>query len=157
MNNFYKKHNKIIIFLSITILLISISFYLAFLINNKKRRERGDEELTFIRFINNDTQVTLRNVFVGMSFGIIFGFIDNFGLWYGMDYLDPYLPGGNLTKAGFGNTFSDFIGATLGTSVSIILSNLIKTEQSPIWVDSIGIVIGCLIGLVIPRYISGKT
>ena len=157
MNNFLKKHNKIIIFLSITILLISVSFYLAFLINNKKRKERGDKELTFIRFINNDSKITLRSVGVGMSFGIIFGFIDNFGLWYGMDYLDPYLPGGNLTKAGFGNTFSDFIGATLGTSISIILSNLIKTEQSPIWLDSIGIVIGCLIGLVVPRYLSGKT
>ena len=109
-----------------------------------------------MQFLNNNSEVTLKKVLVGMSFGMIFGFIDNFGLWYGMDYLDPYIPGGNLTKAGYGNTFSDFIGSTMGTSISIILGTLYPTEEAPIWVNSLGIIVGCLLGLYIPKAISGR-
>ena len=150
------KHKNLIILISGTILSIGITLYIAFKVVNAKRLENGKDEYTFMQFINNDTQITLKQVLVGMSFGIIFGFIDNFGLWYGMDYLDPYLPGGNLTKAGYGNTFSDFIGSTMGTSVSIILGTLYPTEEAPIWVNSLGIVVGCLLGLYIPKYISGR-
>ena len=137
--------------------MIGISVYAAYNVVNSKRLERGEKELTFTQFINNDSKVTLKQVLIGMSFGMIFGFIDNFGLWYGMDYLDPYLPGGNLTKAGYGNTYSDFIGSTMGTSISIILNTLYPVEEAPIWVNSLGIILGCLLGLYIPRYLSGRS
>ena len=137
--------------------MIGISVYAAYNVVNSKRLERGEKELTFTQFINNDSKVTLKQVLIGMSFGMIFGFIDNFGLWYGMDYLDPYLPGGNLTKAGYGNTYSDFIGSTMGTAISIILNTLYPVEEAPIWVNSLGIILGCLLGLYIPRYLSGRS
>ena len=150
------KHQNLIILLLITFISIFLSIGLAFQIVNSKRIEEGKDKLGFIQFINNDKPVTLKKILVGMSFGIIFGFIDNFGLWYGMDYLDPYLPGGSLTKAGYGNTYSDFIGSTLGTSISIILNTLYPTDEAPIWVSSMGIIIGCLLGLHIPKLISGR-
>ena len=137
--------------------MISLSIGAAFYVVNSKRVEKGDDKLTFMQFVNNNTNVTLKQIIVGMSFGMIFGFIDNFGLWYGMDYLDPYLPGGNLTKAGYGNTYSDFIGSTMGTSISIILNTLYPVEEAPIWVNSLGIILGCLLGLYIPRYLSGRS
>ena len=136
--------------------MISLSLGWAFKTVNDKKEESGEQKLSLIEFINNGKSVSLKQVLVGMSFGMIFGFIDNFGLWYGMDYLDPYLPGGNLTKAGYGNTYSDFIGSTMGTSISIVLNTLYPVEEAPIWVNSLGIILGCLLGLYIPRYLSGR-
>tara|TARA_B100000795_G_C22754370_1_gene420843 strand:+ start:180 stop:647 length:468 start_codon:yes stop_codon:yes gene_type:complete len=152
----FQKHKNLIFLLLGTIIAISVSLYGAFYTVNKKREEKGEGALSFIKFINNDKKVSLKQILIGMSFGMIFGFIDNFGLWYGMDYLDPYLPNGNLTKAGLGNTYSDFIGSTMGTSLSMILTTLYPVEDAPIWVNSIGIIIGCLLGLYIPRYLSGR-
>ena len=152
----FQKHKNLIILLLGTIILISISIAWAFNTVNNKKLENGEEQVSFIEFINNGKTVSLKQILVGMSFGAIFGFIDNFGLWYGMDYLDPYLPGGNLTKAGYGNTYSDFIGSTMGTSISIILNTLYPVEEAPIWVNSLGIILGCLLGLYIPRYLSGR-
>lgn len=137
--------------------MISLSLGIAYRTVNNKKRESGEPEVSVKEFINNGKSVSLKQILVGMSFGMIFGFIDNFGLWYGMDYLDPYLPGGNLTKAGYGNTYSDFIGSTMGTSISIILNTLYPVEEAPIWVNSLGIVLGCLLGLYIPRYLSGRS
>jgi len=156
MMNFPKYKNLIILLLG-TIIMIGISVYIAFIVVNKKRLEKKELELTFIQFINNNSKVSFKQILIGMSFGMIFGFIDNFGLWYGMEYLDPYLPGGNLTKAGFGNTYSDFIGSTMGTSISIVLNTLYPVEDAPIWVNSLGIIFGCLLGLYIPRYLSGRS
>ena len=152
----YQKHQGLINLLVVTVFFVGIFLMLAFNVVNNSRIEKGESKLTFIQFLNNNSEVTLKKVLVGMSFGMIFGFIDNFGLWYGMDYLDPYIPGGNLTKAGYGNTFSDFIGSTMGTSISIILGTLYPTEEAPIWVNSLGIIVGCLLGLYIPKYISGR-
>ena len=152
----FQKHKNLIILLLVTIILIFISTAWAFNTVNNKKREKGEEEVSFFEFINNGKTVSLKQILVGMSFGAIFGFIDNFGLWYGMDYLDPYLPGGNLTKAGYGNTYSDFIGSTMGTYISIVLNTMYPVEEAPIWVNSLGIILGCLLGLFIPRYLSGR-
>ena len=152
----FQKHKNLIILLLGTIILIFVSTAWAFNTVNNKKLENGEEEVSFVEFINNGKTVSLKQILVGMSFGAIFGFIDNFGLWYGMDYLDPYLPGGNLTKAGYGNTYSDFIGSTMGTSISIVLNTLYPVEEAPIWVNSLGIILGCLLGLYIPRYLSGR-
>jgi hypothetical protein len=152
----YQKHQGLINLLVVTVFFVGIFLILAFNVVNNNRVEKGNNKLTFMQFLNNNSEVTLKKVLVGMSFGMIFGFIDNFGLWYGMDYLDPYIPGGNLTKAGYGNTFSDFIGSTMGTSISIILGTLYPTEEAPIWVNSLGIIVGCLLGLYIPKALSGR-
>ena len=88
---------------------------------------------------------------VGMASGLVFGFIDNAGLFFGMDKLDKFLPGspGSHVKAGFGNTFSDFIGAFLGTFVGLYIQNYTGINDAPIWADAIGIVIGCIIGVLL--------
>ena len=39
----------------------------------------------------NGKNFSFKSILVGMCSGIIFGFIDNAGLWYGMDALDPYI------------------------------------------------------------------
>jgi|TARA_B110000261_G_scaffold135564_1_gene153086 hypothetical protein len=99
---------------------------------------------------------TLLSIFTGMAANIVFGMIDNGGLFFGMDALTPFLPEGELTRAGIGNTVSDGLGAFLGTFSGIIIKSITKIDDTPIWSDAIGIVIGCLIGLYVPKYITGK-
>lgn len=36
-----------------------------------------------------------------------------------------------------------------------MISDMTKVEDTPIWGDAVGIIIGCLIGIVIPKAIMG--
>lgn len=99
---------------------------------------------------------TVLSILAGMMANIVFGIIDNGGLFFGMSALDPFLPEGELTRAGLGNTFSDGLGAFLGSFTGVMIKSLTKIEDTPLWADAFGIIIGCLIGLYVPRYITGK-
>jgi hypothetical protein len=142
----------------------------------------SDDNLHFYNYIGIrgfDRKVVL----IGMMTNIIFGFIDNFGLFFGMDNLDDYLnfdgnnekdaefdelQGGSITKddykniydnpsdlsslktAGWGNTFSDFLGAFIGNAIGDIFLTVAKVENTPIISEIVGIVIGCILGIFIP-------
>lgn len=111
---------------------------------------------SFTWLMNGDQPFTIRALFLGMLSSMAFGFIDNAGLFFGMDALDKFLPGGELTRAGWGNTFSDGIGAFLGAFVGKIVSLTTGFEGGPVYADFIGIVIGCILGIYIPSAITGK-
>ena len=93
-------------------------------------------------WFNGDEGVTIGTVIVGMFSNIIFGFIDNAGLFFGGCYLDELfskLPGSDdanvvagfffffffyfIILLGYGNTYSDFLGAFLGTFCGLIISD----------------------------------
>lgn len=109
--------------------------------------------------------MTALSIGVGMMSGLVFGIIDNAGLFFGMEYLDPVLsglPNGHepLVLAGYGNTFSDMIGAFLGTFGGKIIEEMAKKQDPnlgdyPIWTEAVGITLGCLIGVTVPRMILG--
>ena len=145
-------------FLILIFSLIIFSGYISFTIHNYVLQKKNKPKQTFLEFINRGSIPNYKQLLVGASFGVVFGFIDNAGLWYGMTAFDKYLPGGPLTRAAYGNTFSDLLGATFGTFISIIFFDLVKydDDDQPIWTNAIGIGIGCLIGLYIPRYLTGK-
>ena len=110
-----------------------------------------------IDFLNGGKPFRTRTLLLGMMSAMVFGFIDNAGLFFGMDALDPYLPqDGELTKAGWGNTFSDGIGAFLGAFVGKMIEITTGFDGGPIYGDFVGIVIGCILGIYIPRGITGK-
>lgn len=109
-------------------------------------------------------KLTMIHIIAGMAFGIIFGFIDNAGLFFGMDALDPYVKRwfGTDVKiaAGVGNTFSDVIGAFAGSFAGSIVQNQLKSKlpdcyESPLWAEAIGIFIGCILGIVGPKVMIG--
>lgn len=64
---------------------------------------------------------------------------------------------GQLTNAGIGNTYSDFLGAFLATFSGVIIMNMTQISNVSIISEVIGIVLGCIIGIIIPRFISPKT
>ena len=106
--------------------------------------------------LNGEKPFRVRTLLLAMLSALTFGFVDNAGLFFGMDALDSYLPGGELTRAGWGNTFSDGIGAFIGAFVGKIVMMLTGFDGGPIYADFVGIVIGCILGIYIPKFITGK-
>lgn len=90
----------------------------------------------------------------GCSFMIVFGIIDNLGLFIGMDAIENYIINKGYTSliaAGIGNAFSDFIGALVGGIVATSLYKIldIKSEDVTITQQAIGVTIGCMIPVII--------
>ena len=63
-----------------------------------------------------------------------------------------------LTKAALGNTYSDMLGVVVGTSISIMAKARYDYEDSnePIWLNALGILIGCFIGILAGRVFTGR-
>lgn len=135
----------------IIILLVGFLCYI-FLKNHYKEKE--EKEFTLTEFINgvNGTP-PLKNVIVGMVFGIVFGFIDNAGMFFGMDALEPFLPREGFVAAGIGNTYSSVIGAFLAAFLSNVIKISTGVDNVPVWSDAAGIVVGAVAGIYVPPLI----
>ena len=151
-------NSKIIYFVLINICIFAFFLLIAFKYKNFKLTENKKSKISFIEFLNNGKLPPVKDLGVGLVFGIVFGLLDNIGLWMGIDTLNQYLPGGILTKSALGNTYSDLVGSIVGTSISIIAKDAINfdNDDMPIWVNTIGIFIGCLLGLFIGKAITNK-
>ena len=148
---------EIFIFLAICLGLIMVTGFIAYRIGNSG----SDSPVSLLQFLgfsnmNLDSKNSFRYIFmVSLVSGIVFGFIDNGGLYFGMDKLDPILPGDELEKAGWGNTFSDVLGSFLATFIGSIVRKISSvSEDPPLIADSIGIFIGCILGIYIPKAIK---
>lgn len=114
-----------------------------------KNKEPTTTLHTFLGFHIKDTKAIIG----GMITYFIFGFIDNLGLFVGMDSLDPIFGKmglGELQNAGAGNTFSDFIGAFVGSSIGNMTLNYMGVEETPLWTEPAAIILGCLVGVIVP-------
>jgi hypothetical protein len=149
----------IIIFIVINLVLFFSMFYLSYQINVYTRKKNNKPPFNVMEFVNKGRIPPLKDIMVGLVFGLIFGFLDNFGLWMGLDVLHKYLPGGLLTKSALGNTYSDLLGVTMGSFISIMAKDIFDFDEdnSPIWLNTLGIVSGCLLGLTTGRLLTGKT
>ena len=121
------------------------------------------------------SDVDLSIIIPGLIFGLVFGFIDNAGLISGLEALDtPFSVISKLfvgsppqstdkmvlkryneklegTTSGLGNLFSDGLGVTLGAFFGNLATRLFPSKiQQPIWVDMVGVSLGCILGIVIP-------
>lgn len=150
------KKFKLIKFIIVNILVITIVFYIAYKVHIQALKKNKKKEKTFIHWFNQGN-ISLKGILVSLIFGIVFGFLDNFFMWIGLDTLIDVIPGGTLTKSALGNTYSDFMGATIGASVSSIAIDIFSVDDSPpIWVNAIGMVIGCILGMKFGKIITKK-
>ena len=95
-------------------------------------------------------------ILIGFISGMVFGIIDNTGLWFGMEAIDPILPKGTLTRAGYGNVYADTLSAFLSTFAGKIISNVLNMNETPLWANAIGTTCGCLTGLHVCKAITGR-
>jgi uncharacterized membrane protein len=82
---------------------------------------------------------------------LIFGFLDNFGMMIGTDAIEDLVEDTPVVKSMLGNTFSDGLGALIGSSISSMMRSTTAYDERQIahWLrpllELLGIVIGCLI------------
>ena len=144
-------------FILLNILVMGTLLYITYLVHQRKIKKKNKSQ-SFMEFVNNGSSINVKSTLIGLVFGIVFGFIDNFGLWIGITHLEKYMPGGTKMKAALGNTYSDGIGAITGTLIAIIVKDLFNIndedgmeDKEPIWINPIGIIIGCLFGIFIGK------
>ena len=112
-------------------------------------------------FLNGET-MNLKSILVGMVSGMVFGFVDNAGLFFGMDAFDGYFERHlwkgteEKVRAGYGNTFSDVVGAIFATFMQKLVVATTGVDEVPLWSETVGMAIGCLLGVAVPRLILGK-
>lgn len=147
---------QLIVVSLVLILFFGILAYRAANEEHKKGKPNAPD-LSIMKFLNNGIDnPSMKSILVGMSSGMVFGFIDNAGLFFGMDALDPYLPGGPLSKAGYGNTYSDALGSFLSVFIGSLIQKSTGVNNTPMWAESVGIIVGCLFGIHIPSMLTGK-
>jgi len=137
----------------VCVILIVLSFVAAFF----TRKEKGDGINDFLGFTGKSA--TIGGILVGLVSSTIFGMIDNGGLYFGMSSLDPIFRSkklDNLESAGWGNTFSDFLGAFVGTFIGKFVQNISGVQDTALWAEVIGIIIGCILGIYIPKLIKNS-
>jgi len=142
-------------FLVLNVIAISISFYIAFIVHRHYLKGADKKDNTFLDWFNQG-KITPRSLLVSLMFGIVFGFMDNFFMWIGVEKMMSFIPGGTLTKGAWGNTYSDLIGATLGAAVARIGQDIFNTDPTPpIWINAIAMPIGCVIGMFAGKALTG--
>ena len=156
---------------------------------------QNNANATLTEFFLSKNSNDIGAYFVGMMSGLVFGLIDNGGLFAGMDALDPIFepfamssagfittekevdgkkvkvysegkdkdgnPTGNMKlaeniKAGMGNTYSDALGSFLSVFIGKIFISLTQKDETPMIADSIGLIIGCIIGFALPAQLVSK-
>lgn len=158
-----KDHCSILLLITISILLCIIA---GIILNNSekkaaKREGRKPKSFNEILGLTPEIWTTKEGwgkIGVGLITNFIFGLIDNAGLFFGMDALDPYFPAekwGGKTQAGIGNTYSDALGSFLGTFIGGSMQNYTGIKDTPLIAESIGIILGCLVGVIVPRIAVG--
>ena len=131
-----------------TAIVILIALYVAYLI--EKNNDKKDAKYTFKNFLDDGVKPpSFDDILVGMSFGIAMGFVDTLAIWLGVDQLGKYIKGGPNLKAAVGNMYSNLVAVTVGSSVTIIMTSLvkIKNDQSPVYLNALGLY-GAALGIM---------
>ena len=124
------------------------------IVPSQEKKETENKEFTVTEFINGTTGIPpMKNVLVGMVFGTVFGFIDNAGMFFGMDALEPFLPTEGFIAAGVGNTYSSVLGAFIAAFLSNVIKISTGVDSVPVWSDAAGIIVGAILGIFIPPII----
>jgi hypothetical protein len=156
------KNNKIVVFVTVNIIGFFTLLYVAFRFHNytksKSKNKKDSKPDTLMQYINRGEIPSYRSLLIGLTFGLVFGFLDNIGLWMGIDAFYDYIPGGTLTKGAWGNTYSDLLGATVGTFIADMAQNYYKydDDDQPIWLNTVGIFMGCIIGMTVGRTFTSR-
>jgi hypothetical protein len=147
-----KKYKLLIRLLVLTTVLILVAGYGAYAVAKEK-----NPDLTAGEFFGINPLPSWKSLGSGMAGGVIFGFIDNSGLLYSGKVFNAFMPNNKMVADGLSNTYTNVTGTLFGTLCGSILMTLTHTESYPLWSESLGIVIGCLLGLFIPKLLFNRT
>ena len=132
--------------------------YLSYTFHQRVLKKQNKKPTSLSEFLNRGKLPSMKNIMIGLVFGIVFGFIDNFGLWMGIDVISKYVPGDILTKSSYGNIYSTTLGATTGTFIAVMAKDYYGYDEGnePIWLDAVGVFIGCILGMVVGKTLTSR-
>lgn len=147
-----EQKRKLAMLLLVTAGIIAAAFYMTALLAKSHGKWKNA-----VWFLNGEQKFTLRALLLSMASGVVFGLVDNGGLFFGMDALEPFLPEGELTRAGWGSTYSNAVAAFLGAFAAKAIHLTFGFSGGPIYGDAVGLVIGCIIGIYVCRALTGRS
>ena len=128
------------------------------LIHENISKELDNAKKEILRSLDDvDTKVSKKSNFLkkfsvfatGTVAMLIFGIIDNLGLFMGMSGVENWIVehgGDAMTAAGIGNTFSDAVGALLGGAVMALVVTITKRKgEGTAMQQVVGVTVGCLL------------
>lgn len=150
--------NKIHAFIIINIVGFFGLLYLSYTYRIYVLKKNNKKPVSLVEFLNRGKLPSMKNILVGLVFGVVFGFIDNFGLWMGIDTFYKYIPGDTLTKSSYGNIYSTTLGATTGTFIALMAKDYFgyDDETEPIWLNVVGVFIGCILGMLMGTMLTKR-
>ena len=148
---------KRLVYLIFGVVFIScLSILLLKLVEIYKAKKENREPKDILDLLNIRNNYSYEEIAVGMASSLIFGFIDNASLFFGLDVLKPYLPGGEYVKTGLANTFGDVFAFFLGNIVGKSIEIYTDVNKHPLWTKIFGTFLGCLLGVYIPALLLNK-
>lgn len=153
------EERKGIYFIVVSILLIVATSIIAFQVENYNLKKNNKPTIGFLDFLNRETKSILRSrtILIGIVFGFMFGLIEIWGIWGGLEYLKFFMPEGQLTQAALGEIYSSIMAVFIGTFLSHAAKIIYKPHQKiPIWTDALGVTIGGLFALFVARIVSTR-
>ena len=145
----------------VTILLFLISYYMSkYYTNNVNNFSQWFNKSNYDKYGNKIPNSS--SIFGGILIGLCIGFIDNLLLFFGIQTFEEKFKniirgwGINDEKnlvtgiAGLGNTFSNSFKIFIGTYSHKILTDLFGIYSFPLWTHFLGILIGSILGILIP-------
>ena len=142
-------NTSLIKFLGISAFIIIIALLIAYKIQSLNPPYNGFDFDTFMN--DGPESTTIKDLIVGISFGTALGFVDTLGIWIGVEEISKYIKGPAKIKAAIGNLYSNLLGISVGTAVSVIMDSLLRpsNSQGPIYLTAAGSIIGAVIGIYV--------
>ena len=136
-------------FLAKSALVIIIALIVAYQVQAMNPPYKGFDFDTFIN--DGPESSTIKDLLVGLSFGTALGFVDTLGIWIGVEEIGKYVKGPPKIKAAIGNLYSNLLGISVGTAVSVIMGSILNptNSQRPIYLTAVGSIIGALLGIYV--------
>jgi len=132
------------VFIVVSLIGIALMSVVTFHIKNHYRKKENLRPWKFTEFLNNGETITVRTVLVGLLYGGIIGIIDVLGIWYVLKYLRVFMPKGQILDAGIAEIYSSVLAVILGTFISYASKTIVPPDAPiPLWVDALGVLIGC--------------
>lgn len=120
-------------------------------------------------FLNGSGPFSTAAFLLGLIPGAVFGFVDQLGLWTSVwsddpmtfsnmlaAVLAPWLPEGERTRMAWGNLISDTVGTFCAVMVAQIVSVTSGRDSFPLYSEVLGVALGSLAGIYLPRLATGR-
>lgn len=132
-----------ILYLIIIVLSIVCAYY---------SEKKFNQTLDFKSYIIKEIKAPLHDICISILYGTLYGFLELFILIYNYQFFDNILNYNNILHFGIIALVSFIISSIISLFLNITLMNLIQSDNSVLWGEIVGFIIGGIIAILIIYY-----